>query len=90
MKETLSWDSTSKEGTKFYQKTLEQKITNHRKSSVRKNLGNKKFKPDKRQPDDFSVISSGRSFMSTSSNVVRALRMRIPKRNPKHDDSFIN
>ena len=37
-----------------------------------------------------SVISSGRSCISTSSNVARALRMRIPKRNPKHDDAFLN
>ena len=29
-------------------------------------------------------------FISTSSDVARALRMRIPKRNPKHDDAFLN
>ena len=29
-------------------------------------------------------------FRSNSSDVARALVMRIPKRNPKHDDAFLN
>ena len=72
---------------KIFEKTLEQKITNHRKDLVRKNLGSKKFKRNKRQSDDVIVISS---VISTSTNVARALRLRIPKRNPKHDDAVIN
>ena len=75
---------------KTHEKTFEHKITNHRKDLVGKNLGSKKIKRNKRQLDDISVISSGRFCISTSSNVARALRKRIPKRNPKHDDSFIN
>ena len=75
---------------KIYEKTLEQKITNHRKDLVRKNLGSKKIKRNKRQSDEVSVILSGRSCISTSIKVARALRMRFPKRNPEHDDDFIN
>ena len=76
--------------TKIHEKTLEQKNTNHRKYLVCKNLDSKKIKRNKRQSDDATVISSGRSCISTSSNVARALRMRIPKRNPTHDYPFIN
>ena len=48
------------------------------------------MKRNKRKTDGVSFISSGRSCISTSSNVARALRMRIPKRNPKNDDAFLN
>ena len=37
-----------------------------------------------------SVVSSGRSCISTASNVARSLKMRNPKRNQKHDDAFAN
>ena len=72
------------------EKNLEQKIVNHRKDLLRKDLGSQKVKRNKRQTDDNSVFSSGRSCISTSSNVARALRMRIRKRNPEHDDAFLN
>ena len=74
----------------IHEKTLEVKVLNHRNDLTRKNLSSKKIKRNKRQPDDFVVISSERSCISTSSNVARALRMRIPKRNPKLDDAFFN
>ena len=51
-------------------------------------MGSKKIKRSKRQTDDVCQILSGRSCISTSNNVARALR--IPKRNPKHDDAFVN
>ena len=57
---------------------------------LKKDLGSKKIKRNRNQPDDVSVISNGRSCISTSINVARALRMQIPKRNPKHDDAFQN
>ena len=69
---------------------MEQKIVNHRKDLLRKYLGSKKIKRNKTQTDDVRVISSGRSCISTSSNVAPALSMRIPKRNPKHVDAFLN
>ena len=75
---------------KLSEKTLEQKTTNHRRDPIRKDLGSKKTKRNKKPADDVSVISSGRSCISTTSNVTRALKMRIPKRNQKHDDAFIN
>ena len=71
-------------------KNFEQKIANHRKDLLRKDLGSKKIKRGKRQTDDVSVISSRRSCISTSSYVARALRVRILKRKPKHDDAFVN
>ena len=76
---------------KVHKKTLEQTIVNNRKDLLRKDLGSKKIKHIERQTFDVSVLSSRSSCISTSSNVVPALRMRIPKKsNPKHDDAFIN
>ena len=75
---------------KVQEKTLEQKIVKHKKDLIRKDSGSKKIKRNRKQTDDVSVISSGRSCISTSSNVARALKMRIPKCNPKHDNLFIN
>ena len=74
---------------KVSEKLLEQKITNHRGDLIRKNLGSKKIKRNEKPADDVSVISSGRSCISTTSNLAQALKIRIPKRNPKHDDAFI-
>ena len=48
------------------------------------------MKRNKKQSDDVSVVSSGRSCISSTSNVARSLKMRIPKRNPKHDEAFLN
>ena len=73
---------------KISEKTLEQKITNHRRNLIRKDLGSKKIKRNKRPADNVSVISSCRSCISTASNVAQSLKKRIPKRNPKHDDAF--
>ena len=89
-KEIINWGILLRQPKKVQEKTLEQMIVNHRKDLLRKNLCSKKIKRNKRQTDDVSVISSGRSCVSTSSNVARALRMRIPKLNPKHDDAFAN
>ena len=63
---------------KISEKTLEQKITNHRRDLIRKDLGSKKIKRNKKPADDVSVISSGRSCISTTSNVARSPKMRIP------------
>ena len=57
---------------------------------IRRNKGDKKIKRNRKQADDVSVISSGRSCISSASNVARSLKMRIPKRNHKHDEAFIN
>ena len=46
---------------KIYEKTIEQKIKEHRRGLVRKNTGDKKIKRNKKQSDDISVVSSGRS-----------------------------
>ena len=43
---------------KIHKKTLEQKIVNDRKNLTRKDLGSKKIKRNKRQPDDNSIFSS--------------------------------
>ena len=48
------------------------------------------MKRNRKQSDDISVVSSGRSCISSASNVARSLKMRIPKRNPKHDQTFID
>ena len=56
---------------KIYEKTIEQKIKKHRKDLVRKNTGDKKNRRNKKQSDDISVVSSGRSCISTASNVAR-------------------
>ena len=73
---------------KIYEKAVEQKIIKHRRDLVKKNLGDKKIKRNKKPADDISVVSSGRSCISTASNVACPLKIRIPKRNPKHDDAF--
>ena len=75
---------------KINEKTLEQKIQQHKQDLFRKNTGEKKIKRNRRQTDDVSVVSSGRSCISTASNVARSLKMRIPKRNPKYDEAFQN
>ena len=75
---------------KINEKTLEQKIQKHKRDLIRKNTGDKKIKRNRRQTDDVSVVSSGRSCISTASNIARSLKMRIPKRNPKHDEAFLN
>ena len=75
---------------KIYEKTVEKKIVKHRRDLVRKNTGDKKIKRNKKQVNDISVVSSGRFCISTASNIARSLKMRIPKRNPKHDDEIIN
>ena len=71
-------------------KTLEQKIQLHKRDLIRKNTGDKKIKRNKKQTDDVSVISSGRSCISTTGNIAQSLKMRIPKRNPQHDEAFQN
>ena len=75
---------------KIHEKTLEQKIDNHKKDLLRLNLGSKRIKRSRTQPDDIDVISSGRSCISTSYNVARALKMKILKRSPQHDEEFQN
>ena len=75
---------------KNYEKLIEQKIKEHRRGLVRKNTGDKKIKRNKKQSDDISVVSSGRSCISTASNGARSLKMRVPKRNRKHDEAFVN
>ena len=60
----------------IYGKTVEQKIIKHRRDLVRMNLGDKKIKRNKKQADDLSVVSSGRSCISTASNVARSLKMK--------------
>ena len=75
---------------KINEKILEQKIQKHKRDLIRKNTGDKKIKRNRRQTDDVSVVSSGRSCISTASNIARSLKMRIPKRNPKHDEAFLN
>ena len=57
---------------------------------IRRNTGDKKIKLNRKQADDVSVVSSGRSCIFSASNDTRSLKMRIPKRNPKHDEAFIN
>ena len=58
------------------------------KTSVIKDPENWRIKKSK-QTDDVSIVSS-RSCISISSNVSRALKMRIPKRNPNHKEAFRN
>ena len=75
---------------KILEKTVEQKINKHRRDLIRKNIGDKKIKKNRKQADDINVVSSGRSYVSSASNVARCLKMRIPKRNPENDKVFIN
>ena len=75
---------------KINEKTIEHKIYKHKSDLIRKNTGDKKIKRNRRQSDDVSVVSSGRSCISSASNIARSLKMRIPKRNPKHDKAFLN
>ena len=75
---------------KISETTIEQKIYKHKRDLIRRNTRDKKIKRNRNQADDVSVISSGRSCISSASNVARSLKMRIPKRNPKHDEAFIN
>ena len=55
-----------------------------------KDLGSEKIKRTRKQYDDIGIISSGRFCISTSSNVARTLKLKIPKQNPKHDELFQN
>ena len=75
---------------KINEKTLEQKIQQHKRDLFRKNTGEKKIKRNRKQTDDVSVVSSGQSCISTASNIARSLKMRVPKRNPKYDEAFQN
>ena len=75
---------------KINEKTIEHKIYKHKRDLIRKNTGDKKIKRNRRQSDDVSVVSSGRSCISSASNRARSLKMRIPKRNPKHDEAFLS
>ena len=75
---------------KINEKTIEHIIYKHKRDVIRKNTGDKKIKRNRRQSDDVSVVSSGRSCISSASNIARSLKMRIPKRNPKHDEAFLN
>ena len=75
---------------KINEKTLEQKIQQHKRDLFRKNTGEKKMKRNRKNTDDVSVVSSARSCISTASNVARSLKMRVPKRNPKYDEAFQN
>ena len=75
---------------KINEKTIEQKIYKHKRDLIRKNTGVKKIKRNRKQSDDVSVVSSSRSCISSASNVARSLKMRIPKRNPKQDEAFVN
>ena len=75
---------------KISEKTIEQRIHKHKRDLIRKSTGDKKIKRNRKQADDVSVISSGRSCISSASNVARSLKLRIPKRNPKHDEAFFN
>ena len=43
---------------KIHEKTIEQKIIKHKRDLVRKNLGDKKLKRNKKQMDDISVVLS--------------------------------
>ena len=77
---TKSWPQyIDRRPKKIQEKTLEQKIINHKKDLVRKDLGSKKIKRNHKQPNNVSIVSSGRSCISTSSNVAHASKMRIPK-----------
>ena len=75
---------------KINEKTIEQKIHKHKRDLIRKNTGDKKIKRNRMQADDVSVVSSGRSCISSAINIARSLKLRIPKRNPKHVEAFIN
>ena len=75
---------------KVKEKTLEQKIINHKRDLLRKDLGSKNIKRNRKQSEDVSVIFLGHSSISTFRNVARALKIRIRKLNPKHDDAFQN
>ena len=75
--------STSRQATekKKQENTLEQKIINHKNALLRKDLGSKKIMRAHKQPDDIIIVSLGRSCFTY--NVNRALKIRIPKRNPE-------
>ena len=75
---------------KTNEQTIEHKIYKHKRDLIRKNTGDKNIKRNRRQSDDVSVVSSGRSCISSASNITRSLKMRIPKRNPRHDEAFLN
>ena len=70
------------------EKTVEQKVINHKKFLLRKSLGSKKSKRNRKQLADVSFFSSRR--ICVSSKIVRASKMGIPIRNPKHDDAIQN
>ena len=70
---------------KISEKTLEQKILNHKKNLLRKDLGKRKIKRCIKQSD---VISSAQSCIFSTSNEAKILKIGIPKRNPKHEAAF--
>ena len=75
---------------KIHEKALEQKIQNHKKELLRKDLGSEKIKRSKKQSDDVSVISSRQFCISTTSNVARALKIHFNKSSLKHVEAFKN
>ena len=75
---------------KINEKTIEQKIYKRKRDLIRKNTGDKKIKRNRKQSDDVSVVTSGISCISSASKVARSLKMRIAKRNRKHNEAFIN
>ena len=75
---------------KISEKTIKQKFHKHKRDLIRKSTADKKIKRNRKQANDVIVISSGSSCISSASNVAQSLKMRIPKRNPKHDEAFIN
>ena len=60
---------------KINDKTIEQKTYKHKRDLIRKNTGDKKIKRNRKQFDDVSVVSSGRSCISSANNVARSLKM---------------
>ena len=59
---------------KVNEKTIEQKSYKHKRDLIRKITGDKKIKRNRKQSDDVSVVSSGRSCISSASNVARSLK----------------
>ena len=81
---------TSIGGRKGTRKNIRTESHQTQKRRIRKDFGSKKTKRNRKQADDVSICSSGRSCISTSSNVARALKIRILKLSPKHDEALQN
>ena len=75
---------------KIHEMTFEQEINNPKKDLLRKDLGSKRIKRSQKHPVDRDFILSGRSCLSTSSNIARALKMTTLERNPQQDEAFQN